>query len=69
MGRWIIVHARGKGERTLINLDNVDTIQGQTICFTGGDDENYLLVSESFDDLIKLIANAEAAKIITERQA
>ncbi len=59
MGRWIIVHARWKGERTLINLDNVDTIQGQTICFTGGDDKNHLLVSESFDDLIKLIVSAE----------
>jgi len=68
MGRWILVHGLTDGERILVNLDNVDTIQGQTIFFMG-DDEDYLVVSESFDDLIKLIANAEAAKIITERQA
>lgn len=59
MARWIIVHGLTDGERILVNLDNVDTIQGQTIFFMG-DDEDYLVVSESFDDLLKLIVSAEA---------
>ena len=69
MGRWITVTEADTSERTLVNLDNVEAVQGRTIFFTGGGEDNYLVVSESFDDLIKLIANAEAAKIITERQA
>lgn len=64
MGRWILVHRLTDGERILVNLDNVDTVEGRTIFFGG--DEDRIVVSESFDDLIKLIANAEAAKIIME---
>ena len=59
MGRWIVVHGRSSKKQTLINLDNVDAIQGSTISFTGGNNEDYLVVSESFDDLIKLIVSAE----------
>ncbi len=54
MGRWIIVHGQTDGERILVNLDNVDTVQGQTIFFVG-DDEDYLVVSESFDEIVKCI--------------
>jgi len=59
MGRWIVVHGQSSRKQTLINLDNVDAIQGSTISFTGGNNEDYLVVSESFDDLIKLIVSAE----------
>ena len=54
MGRWITVHRQTDGERILVNLDNVDTVRGQTIFFVG-DDEDYLVVSESFDEIVKCI--------------
>lgn len=58
MGRWILVHGLTDGERILVNLDNVDTVQGQTIFFVG-DDEDYLAVSESFGEIVKRIMREE----------
>ncbi len=59
MARWIAVTEADSNARTLINLDNVDAVQGRTIFFSGGGEDNYLVAREDFDDLIKLIVSAE----------
>ena len=59
MGRWIIVTEADTSERTLVNLDNVDAVQGRTIFFTGGGEDNYLVAREDFDEIAKRIMREE----------
>ena len=59
MGRWITVTEADTSERTLVNLDNVDAVQGRTIFFTGGGEDNYLVEREDFDEITKRIIMEE----------
>ena len=59
MARWISVTAGDTNEDTLINLDNVNAIQGRTIFFSSGDPDDYLVANESHTELTALIARAE----------
>lgn len=62
MARWISVTATDTNEDTLINLDNVSAIQGRTIFFVGGSEEDYLVANESHTELTALIAQAEGGR-------
>ena len=62
MGRWITVTEADTSERTLVNLDNVDAVQGRTISFTGGGEDNYLVAREDFDEIAKRIMRGERNK-------
>lgn len=59
MGRWITVTEADTSERTLVNLDNVDAVQGRTIFFTGGGEDNYPVAREDFDEIAKRIMREE----------
>lgn len=59
MSRWISVTATETGEDTLVNLDNVAAVQGRTIFFTGGGEDNCLVAREDFDEIAKRIMREE----------
>lgn len=59
MSRWIPVTLELRRKQALINLDHVDVIIGNQICFAGDDSDNYFDVVETFDELRMMIEQAE----------
>ena len=70
MARWISVTLgdEDKEHDVLINLDNVTAVIGRTLCFVGGNNEDYLTVRESHIEIAALIARAEGGRVIARAE-